>query len=226
MWAEAALKASTDGGPLSQLPTGTVTFLLSDDEGSTRLWSEHPGVMPKAVSEVYAIFDEAVARHEGVRPVEQGEGDSVVAAFSRASDSLAAALEVQRALHKIVGGRDGAARTDLPPTAEAQLRDAGNYFGIALAVRADSRDRSRRPHTLSHATHDLVADCLRPMASSCSIAASTACATSVARSASLRSYIRSFTRLSPRCCGRWTRSRTTSQASCRALLVATESWRN
>lgn len=160
MWAEAALKASRDGGPLSQLPTGTVTFLLSDIEGSTRLWSEHPGVMPKAVSEVYAIFDEAVARHDGVRPVEQGEGDSVVAAFSRASDSLAAALEVQRALHakSWPDGMELRVRISLH-TAEAQLRDAGNYFGIALSRCARIRAIAPGGHTLlSHATHDLVAD--------------------------------------------------------------------
>src|SRR4029453_6556352 len=140
MWAEAALKASTDGGPLSQLPTGTVTFLLSDIEGSTRLWSEHPGVMPKAVSEVYAIFDEAVARHEGVRPVEQGEGDSVVAAFSRASDSLAAAFEGQRALHtkSWADGMELRVRISLH-TAEAQVRAAGNYFGMGLSRRRRSR---------------------------------------------------------------------------------------
>jgi predicted ATPase/class 3 adenylate cyclase/DNA-binding CsgD family transcriptional regulator len=162
MWAEAALKASTDGGPLSQLPTGTVTFLLSDIEGSTRLWSEHPGVMPEAVSAVYAIFDEAVARHEGVRPVEQGEGDSVVAAFSRASDSLAAAFEVQRALHtkSWADGMELRVRISLH-TAEAQLRDAGNYFGIALSRCARIRAIAPGGHTLlSHATHDLVADCL------------------------------------------------------------------
>ena len=105
-------------------------------------------MMPKAVSEVYAIFDEAVARHEGVRPVEQGEGDSVVAAFSRASDSLAAALEVQRALHtkSWADGMELRVRISLH-TAEAQLRDAGNYFGIALSRCARSRDRSGRPHT-------------------------------------------------------------------------------
>src|SRR6476660_4276770 len=84
MWAEAALGASTDGGPLSQLPTGTVTFLLSDIEGSTRLWSEHPGVMPKAVSEVYAILDEAALergnRTGGARGALPLAGLAVVAA--------------------------------------------------------------------------------------------------------------------------------------------------
>jgi len=73
--------------------------LLSDIEGSTRLWSEFPEAMPAAVAQVYGILDEAVVAHGGVRPVEQGEGDSVVAAFRRASDALAAALDAQRGLH-------------------------------------------------------------------------------------------------------------------------------
>lgn len=70
-----------------------MTFLLSDIEGSTRLWSAHPDVMGAAVAASYAILDRAIAAHEGVRPIEQGEGDSVVGAFSRASSALAAALE-------------------------------------------------------------------------------------------------------------------------------------
>ena len=81
------------------LPAGTVTFLLSDIEGSTRLWESDPAAMARAVPAHYALLCEAVGRHGGVRPVEQGEGDSLVAAFSRASDAVAAALEAQRAMH-------------------------------------------------------------------------------------------------------------------------------
>src|SRR5262245_7059307 len=78
------------------LPTGTVTFLLSDVEGSTRRWEQSPEAMAIAIPRHYALLDEAIRRHGGVRPVEQGEGDSVVAAFSRASDAVAAALDVQQ----------------------------------------------------------------------------------------------------------------------------------
>src|SRR5829696_2920369 len=142
------------------LPAGTVTFLLSDVEGSTRLWSEFPEAMPAAVAQVYAILDEAVAAHDGVRPMEQGEGDSVVAAFSRASDALAAALQAQRALHT----RPWPDEMELGVrialhTADAQLRDEGNYFGIALSRCARIRAIAPGGQTLlSHATHDLVAD--------------------------------------------------------------------
>src|SRR5947209_7797772 len=160
MWAEAALKPTQNEDSRRQLPTGTVTFLLSDVEGSTRLWSGFPDVMPQAVSEVYAIFDEAVAAHDGVRPVEQGEGDSVVAAFSRASDALAAAALAQRRLHAMQWPEGMSVRVRIAlHTAEAQLRDPGNYFGIALSRCARIRAIAPGGQTLlSRSVRDLVLD--------------------------------------------------------------------
>jgi len=161
MWAETALRGSiADGESELRLPTGTVTFLLTDIEGSTRLWSEFPEAMPAAVAQVYGILHQAVAGHNGMRPVEQGEGDSVVAAFSRASDALAAALEAQLALHaqQWEGGIELGVRVALH-TADAQLRDEGNYFGIALSRCARIRAIAHGGCALlSHATHDLVAE--------------------------------------------------------------------
>jgi predicted ATPase/class 3 adenylate cyclase/DNA-binding CsgD family transcriptional regulator len=160
MWAEAALNTSLGDDHGSQLPTGTVTFLLSDIEGSTRLWSEFPEAMPEAVSRVYAIFDEAVARHVGVRPVEQGEGDSVVAAFSRATDAVGAAFEAQRRLHseQWPDGMTLWVRIALH-TAEAQLRDSSNYFGIAMSRCARIRAIAPGGQTLlSRSVRDLALD--------------------------------------------------------------------
>ena len=115
------------------LPTGTVSFLMTDIEGSTRAWMREAGAMPAAVSRHYEILDEAVAAHGGVRPVEQGEGDSVVAAFSRASDAVAAAVTAQQ----LLGAEpwpDGVALSVRMAihTGEAQLRDDGNYFGLTV----------------------------------------------------------------------------------------------
>ncbi|MGE5698372.1 MAG: adenylate/guanylate cyclase domain-containing protein, partial [Candidatus Sericytochromatia bacterium] len=73
------------------LPTGTVTLLLADVEGSTRLWEAQPDEMASAVARLDAALSELVAAHDGVRPVEQGEGDSFVVAFARASDAVACA---------------------------------------------------------------------------------------------------------------------------------------
>ena len=53
--------------------------------------------MTAAVEQLNSIASKLIAEHGGVRPVEQGEGDSFVAAFTRASDAVAAALDLQRA---------------------------------------------------------------------------------------------------------------------------------
>lgn len=142
------------------LPAGTVTFLLSDIEGSTRLWQDEPEAMAHAVPEHYALLEEAVALHGGVRPVEQGEGDSIVAAFSRGSDAVAAALEIQRRMGAHAWPEGPALRVRVAlHTAEAQLRDEGNYFGLALSRCARLRELAHGGQVLlSGATHDLVVD--------------------------------------------------------------------
>ena len=81
----------------SGLPTGTVTLLLADVEGSTRLWETQPAAMTAAIARLDATLTDLVTAHDGVRPVEQGEGDSFVVAFARASDAVACALALQRA---------------------------------------------------------------------------------------------------------------------------------
>ncbi len=142
------------------LPAGTVTFMLTDVEGSTRLWESAPEAMSAAVARHYELLDAAIALHGGVRPLEQGEGDSVVAAFARASDAVAAALDVQRAFHS-EGWPEGAflrLRIALH-TAEAQLRDEGNYFGRAVNRCARLRAVAHGGQVvLSRTTRDLVLD--------------------------------------------------------------------
>ena len=76
---------------VSELPTGTVTLLLADVEGSTRLWETQPDTMTAALEHLNQTVNQLVAVHGGVRPVEQGEGDSFVAAFARASDAVTCA---------------------------------------------------------------------------------------------------------------------------------------
>ena len=71
------------------LPTGTVTLLLADVEGSARLWEIQPDEMARAVALLDQALPDVIAAHAGVRPVEQGEGDSFVVAFGRASDAVA-----------------------------------------------------------------------------------------------------------------------------------------
>jgi class 3 adenylate cyclase len=113
----------SDLGVMGLLPTGTVTLLLADVEGSTRLWETQPADMTAAVALLDRTLTDVVAAHDGVRPVEQGEGDSFVVAFSRASDAVACALQLQRAPLAPIRLRIGV------HTGEIQLRDEGNYIG-------------------------------------------------------------------------------------------------
>lgn len=77
-------------------PTGTVTFLFTDIEGSTRLWEEQPAAMHVALTEHDAILRAAMSSSGGV--VFKTIGDAFCAAFVRPQDALAAAIEAQRAL--------------------------------------------------------------------------------------------------------------------------------
>ena len=135
------------------LPTGTVTLLLADVEGSTRLWETQPDEMTAAIARLNETVSGIIAAHDGVRPVEQGEGDSFVAAFARASDAVAAALNMQRAplapLRLRIGVHSG----------EIQLRDEGNYVGPTINRTARLRDLAHGGQTvLSGAAEALVID--------------------------------------------------------------------
>src|SRR5688572_7744068 len=67
------------------LPVGMVSMLLADVVGSTASWEHDEAAMAAAMDDLSAMVSETVGRHNGVRPLEQGEGDSFVAAFARAS---------------------------------------------------------------------------------------------------------------------------------------------
>jgi len=138
---------------MSELPTGTVTLLLADVEGSTRLWQIQPEEMTAAVARLDRAVCDIIAGHDGVRPVEQGEGDSFVVAFSRASDAVACALELQRAPLAPISLRIGL------HTGEVQLRDEGNYIGPTINRTARLRELAHGGQTvLSGTTNDLVVD--------------------------------------------------------------------
>jgi predicted ATPase/class 3 adenylate cyclase len=138
---------------VSDLPTGTVTLLLADVEGSTRLWETQPDEMTAAVAQLDRTVSDVVAAHHGVRPVEQGEGDSFVVAFARASDGVACALGLQLAPLAPIRLRIGV------HTGEIQLRDDANYIGPTINRTARLRDLAHGGQTvLSGLTEALVVD--------------------------------------------------------------------
>src|SRR5688500_5201250 len=83
-------------GSMSNQPTGTVTFLFTDIEGSTRLWERHPGAMRAALARHDALMRGAIAAQGGY--VFKTIGDAFCAAFATADAALDAALAAQRAL--------------------------------------------------------------------------------------------------------------------------------
>jgi predicted ATPase/class 3 adenylate cyclase/DNA-binding CsgD family transcriptional regulator len=140
---------------VSELPTGTVTLLLADVEGSTRLWETHHEEMTAAFASLDRALSDLVAAHSGVRPVEQGEGDSFVIAFGRAGDAVACALELQRAPLAPITLRIGV------HTGDVQLRDEGNYVGPTINRTARLRDLAHGGQTvMSGTTESLVCDAL------------------------------------------------------------------
>ena len=152
-WSEHADVRSSMASAVSGLPTGTVTLLLADVEGSTRLWETQPDEMTAAIARLDGTLTDLITAHHGVRPVEQGEGDSFVVAFARASDAVACALALQRAPLAPIRLRIGV------NTGEIQLRDEGNYIGPTINRTARLRDLGHGGQTLlSGATESMVLD--------------------------------------------------------------------
>ena len=81
---------------MRDFPSGTVTFLFTDVEGSTRRWEQDSVAMRTAIERHFAILDEAIRANNGVRF--KIIGDAVQAAFPTALDAVLAAVAAQRAL--------------------------------------------------------------------------------------------------------------------------------
>src|SRR5215216_3086281 len=129
--AEAAL---VRGSAASQpgLPTGTVTFVLTDVEGSTALWEEAPEAMRAALARHDALFEAAVAEHGGVHIRPRGEGDSRFAVLASAPNAVAAAVAVQRVLLAEPWPTPRPIKVRIGVhTGEAELRE-GDYYGSTV----------------------------------------------------------------------------------------------
>src|SRR5437879_2199124 len=88
--------SARDDVRVRQLPSGTVTLLFTDIEGSTRLLHELGDRYAEVVAEHRRVLREAFSRHGGVEVDTQG--DAFFVAFARATDAVAAAGDAQAAL--------------------------------------------------------------------------------------------------------------------------------
>lgn len=137
------------------LPTGLVTLLLADVEGSTRMWVSRPDDMAAAIARMDRAVADLVGWHDGVCPVEQGEGDSFVVAFHRVSDAVACAVGVQRADLGPIRLRIGL------HTGEIRMRDERKYMGPTINRTARLRDLGHGGQILlSSSTAELARDVL------------------------------------------------------------------
>jgi class 3 adenylate cyclase len=115
---------------MEQLPRGTVAFLFTDVEGSTRRWEDHPAAMSAAIDRHDALLRGAVVHHGGV--VFKTVGDAVCAAFAGAPTALAAALAAQQELAAENWGPLGPMRVRMAlHVGQAEERD-GDYLGQPL----------------------------------------------------------------------------------------------
>src|SRR5258706_4880394 len=153
---------------MANLPTGTVTFLFTDIEGSTKLAQQHPEAMPALLARHHAILNQAIQAHNGY--VFQIVGDSFSAAFHSASDALHAALDAQRLLHneawslvpiKVrMGIHTGAAQLTEDKSKEGKY---SGYAMLALTQRIMSAGHGGQIFLLQTA-HDLTSDKIPPQA--------------------------------------------------------------
>ncbi len=146
---------------MSKLPTGMITFLLTDIESSTMLWEEHPEDMRLALIRHDKIIEEVVDANEGTTVRPRGEGDSRFAVFDQADKAVKAAREIQQGL---AGGFADfpfsiRVRTGLH-TGAASLR-VGDYYGTVVNRCARIRGLAHGGQTLlSEVTAQLVRDTL------------------------------------------------------------------
>ena len=115
---------------MPDLPSGTVTFLFTDVEGSTALWEQDPSAMRVAVDRHLALLTAAVTAHGGVHF--KTVGDAIQAAFPTAPAALAAAVDAQLALTAEPWERTGPLRVRMAIHAGEAIPEEDGYLSPAL----------------------------------------------------------------------------------------------
>lgn len=142
-------------GSPATLPSGTVTFLLTDIEGSSQLWEQHEDAMPATFASHHTMLSDAIGAHGGV--IFKTTGDGIRAVFASARAALAAALDAQKQLSDATWSAVGALQVRIALlTGDAQPH-AGDYIGPPLNRAARLLDAGHGGQVLlSSTTKELV----------------------------------------------------------------------
>jgi predicted ATPase/class 3 adenylate cyclase len=140
---------------MGELPSGTVTFLFTDLEGSTRLWEEDADAMRVAVARHDALLEDAITRHGGA--VFSRMGDGMAAAFASAPQAIAAAVDAQLALVNESWGQTGPLRARMGSHAGDGTAVGGQYDSQPL-------NRCARLMAAAHGGQVVVSDAVEALA--------------------------------------------------------------
>jgi class 3 adenylate cyclase len=152
------LSRDTDEPGVVELPVGTVTFLLTDIEGSTRLWESDPEAMEVALKQHDRLLAEVIESHGGVVVISRGEGDSFFAVFPGAISAVEAAGACQLRLGREAWPAGVTLRVRMGlHTGEARVRggDHLDYTPINRCARVRAAAHGGQV-LLTEATRDLV----------------------------------------------------------------------
>jgi predicted ATPase/class 3 adenylate cyclase len=138
-----------------RLPTGTVTFLFTDVEGSTRLLHDLGGDQyADVLARHHALLREVIGAHAGYEV--DNEGDAFFVAFARASDAVAAAADAQRKLAETRWPHGSEVRVRMGLHTGEALFAAGHYIGMAV-------HRAARIAAAAHGGQVLVSQAVREL---------------------------------------------------------------
>lgn len=139
------------------LPTGTLTFLFTDIEGSTKLWEAHPEAMRTTLARHDALLRTSIESNGG--RVFKTVGDAFCAVFSLANDALAATVAAQRSLHQESWPESVPIHVRMSLHSGAAEERDSDYFGPALNRVARLLSVAHGGQILvSGATHALIQD--------------------------------------------------------------------
>ncbi|MCI0830783.1 MAG: tetratricopeptide repeat protein, partial [Chloroflexi bacterium] len=135
----------------SELPTGLITYLFTDVQGSTPLWQQHPQEMRDVMARHDLLVTSAVDENGGMVVRPRGEGDSIFAVFQRATDAVSAACSAQQTLQREVWPEGIAISVRMAMhTGESELREH-DYYGATV-------NRCARLRSIAHGGQILVSE--------------------------------------------------------------------